>query len=135
MEGSTVDRGRSHRTQHLILLIDDNAPIERLITLVLRSGGFDVLTARSGAEAMDVLASETPSLILCDLQLPDIDGYEVLRRIRGDARLAGIPVLAFTVMVLPDDVLRIEAAGFDGHIVKPVDPDAFMERVASFLGD
>lgn len=132
MEGSSRDRAPA---RPLIFLIDDNVPIGRLITLILRSGGFDVLCAESGEEAMAILADETPSVILCDLQLPGIDGFEVLRRIRDSASLEGIPVIAFTGLSLADDVSRIVEAGFDGHIVKPVDADVLIERVSSFLID
>ena len=73
--------------------------------------------------------------MLLDLELPDIDGFEVLRRIRADRRLAATPVVAFTAMALPSDVDRIQAAGFDGRIVKPIDPESFLDDVARYLGD
>jgi len=128
-------RPSSSGGRRTVLLIDDNAPIERLITLVLGGGGYDVIAARSGAEALDLLAEKDPALILCDLQLPDIDGYEVLRRVRSDPRLRDVPVVAFTVMVLADDVERIRSAGFDGHIAKPIHPDTFLMDIASFFSD
>lgn len=135
LKESDSGRLRPFGGRQTVLLIEDNQSIERLITLILGGGGYGVITARNGAAALETLADEMPDLILCDIELPDINGFEILRRIRADRRLKAIPVVAFTVMVLQEDLDRMRAAGFAGTIAKPIHPDTFLADIASFLTD
>jgi two-component system cell cycle response regulator DivK len=116
-----------------VLVVEDDPLNLKLIRDVLGYRGFDVLTATSGEEGVVAALSESPDLVLMDLQLPDIDGHEALLRIRADPQCSGIPVVAVTAFAMKEDVDRATAAGFDGYIAKPIDVHALPDQVAGFL--
>jgi len=116
-----------------ILVVDDNPGNLRLFTLLLASPRYDVRTAPSAQRALDMLASFHPDLILLDLQLPDIDGLELTRRLKANPVLSGIPVVAVTAYAMKGDEERARAAGADGYVSKPVEKKAFRQMVADFL--
>jgi two-component system, cell cycle response regulator DivK len=103
-----------------ILVVEDNEMNMKLFRDVLLVMGYRALEASTGGEAVDLAVEHTPDLVLMDIQLPDVDGVDVLRRLRTDDRTAAIPVLAVTAQAMQGDRERFLAAGFDGYISKPV---------------
>jgi CheY-like chemotaxis protein len=87
----------------------------------------------SGAMGVAVARRERPELILCDLQMPLLDGYGVLEQIRRDGELAGTPVIAVTAFSMSGDEQKVRLAGFDGYFSKPIEPESFVSRVEAFL--
>lgn len=104
-----------------ILIVEDNETNMKLFRDVLQATGYVTVEAVSGEQAMALAAESVPALVLMDIQLPDVDGVEALRRLRADERTAGIPVLALTAQAMQGDRERFLAAGFDGYVSKPVD--------------
>jgi two-component system cell cycle response regulator DivK len=103
-----------------ILVVEDNEKNMKLFRDVLQATGFRTLEAASGSEAVELATEHAPDLVLLDIQLPDLDGVEVLRRLRGNERTGAIPILAVTAQAMLGDRERFLAAGFDGYVSKPV---------------
>lgn len=117
----------------MILVIDDNAINLKLIRVTLEAAGHAVLTAEDSESALVVLATRRPDVILTDLQLPGLDGYELTMRVKADPDLAGIPVVAVTSYAMKGDAERAHHAGCDGYVTKPIDGDALCALVAELL--
>jgi two-component system cell cycle response regulator DivK len=115
-----------------VLVVEDNEKNMKLVRDILQAMGYSPLEASTGEEALALAAEESPALVLMDIQLPDLDGSEALRRLRSDARTAGIPVLALTAQAMQGDRERFLAAGFDGYLSKPIDVDELIETVRRF---
>jgi CheY-like chemotaxis protein len=115
-----------------ILVIEDNEDNIRLLDYVLRAYGYEPMLATDGAEGLRVALDRRPDLILLDIRMPRMDGYEVAARIRR-AGLEGTKVVAVTASAMVGDRERIAAAGFDGYIQKPIDPETFIADVERFL--
>ena len=115
-----------------ILVIEDNSDAREALVMGLRLDGQEVYEARTGAEGLDVVSQEQPELVLIDIGLPDLDGYEVARRLRrkGGRKLR---LVALTGYGQADDARRAYAAGFDLHVVKPIDPDRLADAVATVV--
>lgn len=111
-----------------VLVVEDNEKNMKLLRDVLQATGYSTIEATTGTRAVELAAEHGPDLVLLDVQLPDIDGLEVLGRLRADERTASIPVLAVTAQAMQGDRERFLAAGFDGYFSKPVD---VVELVAS----
>ena len=104
------------------LVVDDAPDIRLLADLVLQMAGFTVSAAASGREALGALArDELPDVILLDVQMPDVDGWETLSRVRSDPRTRHLPVVLCTVKGLPEDALKGWSLGCDGYLGKPFD--------------
>jgi two-component system cell cycle response regulator DivK len=112
-----------------ILVVEDNEKNMKLFRDVLHASGYRTLEATTGGRAVELAIEHGPDLVLMDVQLPDIDGVEALRRLRSDARTASISVLALTAQAMEGDRERFLAAGFDDYISKPVNIVAFVETV------
>jgi len=104
-----------------VLIVEDNEKGMKLFRDVLTATGYRTLEATTGELAFELAFEHGPDLVLMDIQLPDIDGVEVLRRLRADERTASISVLALTAQAMQGDREHFLAAGFDGYISKPVD--------------
>jgi two-component system, cell cycle response regulator DivK len=116
-------------TGERILVVEDNAKNMKLFREVLVASGYETLEATTGGEAVDMASEHTPDLVLMDIQMPDIDGVEALRRLRADGRTASIPVVALTAQAMQGDRERFLAAGFDGYVSKPVNVRDFIGTV------
>ena len=116
-------------TSARVLVVEDNVKNMKLFRDVLEAAGFRTLAATTAGEAVDVAAEQGPDLVLMDIQLPDFDGVEALRRLRADERTASTPVLALTAQAMEGDRERFLAAGFDGYLSKPVDIAEFVATV------
>jgi two-component system, cell cycle response regulator DivK len=112
-----------------ILLVDDNEMNLKLAQTILAKAGYQVTVAASGQAALDLASRQTPALVLLDIRLPDIDGLEVLRRLREFSEMRGVPIVAMTAQALPDEVERFMAAGCDGYIQKPISIESFRAEV------
>ncbi|HID56529.1 TPA: response regulator [Candidatus Poribacteria bacterium] len=116
-----------------ILIVDDEEDILDLVDLSLTADGFDVITARSGPEALEKVKEEMPDLILLDISMPDMDGYEVMRRLKGDRRTSSIPIIMLTAASDKRDKVRSFSAGADDYVVKPFDADELTARIEAVL--
>jgi two-component system cell cycle response regulator DivK len=103
-----------------VLVVEDNDKNMKLFRDVLQATGYRSLEARTGARALELATEHEPDLVLMDIQLPDMDGLEVLGRLRAGERTTSIPVLAVTAQAMQGDRERFLAAGFDGYLSKPV---------------
>lgn len=116
-----------------ILLAEDNALNRRLYTDILRLNGFEVTAVNDGLEALEVAREHRPDLILLDLQLPVCSGHEAIRRLRDDADLAELPVIAVSAFAHRDDRDKAIANGFTDFICKPAPLDEFVDTVRRHL--
>ena len=104
-----------------VLIVEDNEKSMKLFRDVLAATGYRTLEATTGEQAFELAVEHGPDLVLMDIQLPDVDGVEALKRLRADERTASMPVLALTAQAMHGDREQFLAAGFDGYISKPVD--------------
>jgi len=116
-----------------ILYIEDNPDNRMLVRRVLMAEGYVLDEAADGPHGLQRAEENPPDLILMDINLPDLDGYEVTSRIKMVPRLAHIPIIAMTANVMQGDKEKSLAAGCDGYIQKPIDIDLLPEQVAKFL--
>jgi CheY-like chemotaxis protein len=116
-----------------ILIVDDNATNLKLARVVLEGADYDVHTAVDAGDALRVLETLRPRLILMDIQLPDLDGLELTRRLKADPRYRDIPIVALTAYAMKGDDAKALAAGCDGYITKPIDVDGLPLTVAKYL--
>ncbi len=116
-----------------ILYIEDNIDNRTLVRRVLQIEGYRVMEAESGFRAFELLRAETPDLVLMDINLPDMDGYEITTRLKQMPSLARVPVIAMTANVMKGDREKTLAAGCDGYISKPIDIDTLPSQIARFL--
>jgi two-component system, cell cycle response regulator DivK len=116
-----------------ILIVEDNEKNMKLVRDILRHNGHATLEAVTGAEGVRLAGESRPDLILMDIQLPDIDGIEALRRIRENRSLDAVPVVAVSASVMPDDKQKIVASGFDAFVAKPINLKQFLDTVTVYL--
>ncbi len=116
-----------------ILVVDDTPVNLKLTRILLTHEGYDVRTASSGEEALSLLDSFQPRMVLADIQMPGMDGLEMTRRIKGNPRHRDILVVALTALALAGDEERAKEAGCDGYITKPIDTHALGERIRQYL--
>ncbi|MFT3713147.1 MAG: response regulator [Archangium sp.] len=118
---------------HTVLLVEDNPITRRLARFALESHGLKVLEAVDGAQARAAFEREAISLVLQDLCLPDVDGYELVTQLRALPRGSEVPILAFSGLISADDEGRLSAAGFDDHVSKPMEPHRLAQIVRAHL--
>jgi two-component system cell cycle response regulator len=116
-----------------ILIIEDNVTNLELMSYLLTAFGYTTLSASDGESGLDLARRESPDLIVCDIQLPEMDGYEVVGHLKDDAATSKIPLVAVTAFAMVGDRDRAMTAGFDGYITKPIDPQTFVGQVEAFL--
>jgi CheY-like chemotaxis protein len=117
----------------LILVVEDNEDNLTLVDLLLKARGYAPLLARSGAEGVRVATAEHPDLVLLDIRMPGMNGYDVATMLKQEAALSRTRIVALTASAMVGERERIRAAGFDGYIQKPIDPEGFVDRVERFL--
>ena len=116
-----------------MLVVDDEARIRQLLELVLKDMGCEVILSANGTEALEVLRRRHVDLMLLDLKMPVLDGYETLRRMRGDPRCGSVPVLVVTALLHPSKSLGELPGPVAGHLTKPFDLDALEGTVRAAL--
>lgn len=116
-----------------ILVIEDNADNLELMLYLLEAFGHTPLAAHDGEEGMESAQRERPDLIVCDLQMPKVDGFEVARRLKQHPVLRSIPLVAVTAYAMVGDREKVLAAGFDGYLTKPIEPQTFVPRLEALL--
>jgi CheY-like chemotaxis protein len=116
-----------------VLLIEDNEQNLYLMRFLLENEGLTVRDARDGRQGIDMAVEIAPAIILLDIQLPLMTGYEVAEQLRGHAALAKTPIIAVTSYAMPGDRERALAAGVDDYIEKPINPDTFVSQVLRHL--
>lgn len=119
--------------QARILVIEDDPASLELLKYLLESAGHDVRTASDGAAGLHAALAGEYELVLCDLQMPELTGFEVIARLRADPRRNEVPVIAVTAYSMPGDRDAVIAAGFDGYMTKPVDPQSFVGEINRIL--
>jgi CheY-like chemotaxis protein len=117
-----------------LLLVEDNEDNRIIYSTVLRHLGYTVVEALDGLQAIALARSELPDLILMDISIPEVDGWEATRILRADPTTRHIPIIALTAHALPDDRERATAMGFTSYLAKPVEPRAVVAEVRRWIG-
>lgn len=117
----------------IILLIEDNPENRYLVTFLLEQRGHQIIPAESGPLGLELAARLRPDLILLDIQLPGMDGHAVARALKSDPTLKHIPIVAVTSYAMIGDREKCLAAGAEGYIEKPINPDSFVVEIERFL--
>jgi two-component system cell cycle response regulator DivK len=116
-----------------ILVVEDQEDNRTILRDLLGAAGYELIEAADGAEGVKLAQQEKPDLILMDIQLPVMDGYEAMRRIKGDAALKSTPIIAVTSYALSGDEAKARAAGCDGYVTKPFSPRELLAKVRQYL--
>ena len=116
-----------------ILVVEDTEDNRQIIRDLMTSAGYELIEAVDGIEGVATAEREQPDLILMDIQLPGIDGYEATRRIRAVPTLTKVPIIAVTSYALSGDEAKTRAAGCDGYVAKPFSPRQLLAKVREFL--
>jgi len=116
-----------------VLLIEDNEQNAYLAKFLLEQAGMSVTHARSGDEGLRLAREQYHDIVLLDIHLPELDGYQIARILRQDPAFKGIPLVALTSYAMPGERAKAVDAGFDGYIEKPISPLKLVEHVRSFL--
>lgn len=120
----------------IALVIEDNEDNMVLITMLLKNAGYASIWAGAGLQGIELALEHLPDFILLDIQLPDIDGTEVLKRIRAlDGKAAKVPIIAVTSCAMSGDREKLLAAGCDGYIEKPIDSMRIIDQIRAIVGD
>ncbi|MEQ8676634.1 MAG: response regulator [Aggregatilineales bacterium] len=116
-----------------ILVIEDNTANLELMTYLLNAFGHFTITARDGEVGLETALRESLDLIICDIELPKLNGYEVARQLKKHPSLQHVPLVAVTAYAMVDDREKVLNVGFNGYISKPIEPELFVGQVESFL--
>lgn len=118
-----------------VMIVEDNELNMKLFRDLIEAHGYRTVQTRSGLTAMDLAREHRPDLILMDIQLPEISGLDVTKRLKADAELKSIPVIAVTAFAMKGDEERIREGGCEAYISKPISVTRFMSTIKSFLGE
>jgi two-component system, cell cycle response regulator DivK len=116
-----------------ILILDDNEPSLEIVRYLLEQSGYDVLTAADGEQGLALALRERPEVVLCDLQMPVLNGYEVLRQMRKRDGAHRTIVIAVTAYSMPGDRQAVLQAGFDGYFPKPIEAETFVQQIEALM--
>jgi two-component system cell cycle response regulator DivK len=117
----------------LILVVEDQEDNRRILRDLLTSADYELIEAENGEEALVATAKDRPDLILMDIQLPVMDGYEATRRLKADPASAAIPIIAVTSYALSGDEAKARAAGCDDFVPKPYSPRQLLAKIRKYL--
>ena len=117
-----------------VLIVDDNRASRDLIRAILKPVRCDIIEASTGQQALELIQQERPGLVLLDIDIPGLDGLMVVKTIRENTSLAGLPVVAVTAFAMEGDCERAIAAGFTAYVTKPVRAAALRQQVQQLLG-
>jgi CheY-like chemotaxis protein len=117
-----------------ILVVEDEPENRLLIGMVLSTEGYQVIPAVDGADALARMAQELPDLILLDLMMPQMNGFEVLERLRADPATVSVPVIVLTALAQERDIERAVSIGAQGYVIKPFEPDELLKHISQTLG-
>jgi two-component system cell cycle response regulator DivK len=117
-----------------ILVVEDTEDNRRILRDLLTAAGYDVIEAVDGMTGVAIALERRPDLILMDIQLPVIDGYEATRRIKADPTTQNIPIIAVTSYALAGDEAKAREAGCNGYVAKPYSPRLLLQKVREFVG-
>jgi two-component system, cell cycle response regulator DivK len=120
-------------TEKRILVVEDQEDNRRILRDMLTNAGYEVIEADNGGEALRSVSACRPNLILMDIQLPVIDGYETTRRLKADPALRDIPVIVITSYALSGDEDKARAAGCDDYVTKPYSPRQVLAKIRTYL--
>lgn len=118
-----------------ILIVEDNDLNLKLFRDLLTAHGYDIFETKDGLEAINITRNEKPDLIIMDIQLPEISGLDVTRRLKADEVIRHIPIVAVTAFAMKDDEEKILAAGCEAYLSKPISIASFISTVKRFLGE
>ena len=116
-----------------ILVVEDQEDNRRIVRDLLTNAGYEMIEAVNGEEGVAMAQTHHPDLILMDIQLPGLDGYEVTRRIKADPALRQIPIIAVTSYALSGDDVKARAAGCDAYVAKPFSPRALLAKIREYV--
>ncbi len=116
-----------------ILVVEDQMDNRQILRDLLGNAGYELLEAENGAEALTTVAQQRPDLILMDIQLPGMDGYEATRRLKADPATKSIPIIVVTSYALSGDESKAREAGCDAYVTKPYSPRQLLGKVREFL--
>ena len=116
-----------------ILIVDDNEDSRDLVVKVLKNRGYQMVEAVDGEDALEKAESENPDIILLDISIPKLDGYEVTRRLKSREKFKNIPIIALTAHAMKGDKEKALQAGYDGYISKPISVHELPEQIKSYL--
>ena len=116
-----------------VLVVDDDPVNVDLLGILLRAFGHEAVLTLTGLDALREAAERIPDLVLCDIQMPEIDGFEVARRLRADARFARMPIVGISALAMVGDREKVLSAGFDGYLSKPIMPETFIVEIEKYL--
>ena len=118
---------------HKILVVEDDEDNRILLTRILEAQGYNVCEAGDGGEAIRIVSEEVPDLVLMDMGLPSVSGFEATRRIKEDPDFRKIPIVALTAFAMEHDRQKVMDSGCDGYITKPYDIFDLLERIKEYL--
>jgi two-component system, cell cycle response regulator len=116
-----------------ILVIEDDPSSLELMSYLLTTHGYVTTTAARGDDGLAAVRNHPPDLVICDIQLPGLDGYAVAANLKADEQLRSVPLVAVTALAMVGDRERVLAAGFDAYVSKPIDPSTFIAQIEPLL--
>jgi two-component system, cell cycle response regulator DivK len=134
--GGTMASGITRpRAAHKVLIVEDNELNMKLFNDLLEAQGYTTLKAKDGPEALRIVRLHRPDLVLLDIQLPEVSGLEVAKRLKEDEELRSIPVIAVTAFAMKQDEDKIRQAGCEGYMTKPISIVGFLQAIEHHLSD
>jgi two-component system, cell cycle response regulator DivK len=116
-----------------ILVVEDHEDNRQILRDLLGNAGYDMIEAETGEDGLTAAASKRPDLILMDIQLPGIDGYETTRRLKADPALRAVPIIVVTSYALSGDDIKAREAGCDAYVTKPYSPRQLLAKIREYL--
>lgn len=135
MEAARGGEGRYEMNRGKVLVVDDELYILHILDFSLAAEGFEVITAEDGEQAVTMAKSEQPDLVVLDVMMPKIDGYEACRKLKQDPNMKDVPVILLTAKGRDIDRKLGLEVGADDYITKPFSPSKLIDKIGSFLGD